>query len=198
MKDLTGALCSGRMEKVKEERKYRRLFISVFIFFHLMIMALWGLPGSNFRTRMVRWMEGYIIHSGLWHSWDMFSPDPLSLNFNLVAQISYQDGSKKEWEFPRMEKLSLWEKHHRERQRKWRERVRLDAYQVLWGDTARWIAREHDTPTNHPQFVSITRHWGAIPPPNKKQDYQPMLKTATFQNNYTFYVHPVTAEDLRK
>src|SRR5262249_43162511 len=152
----------------------------------LYIMATWGLPGSTFRYYFVKPIGTYVIKSGLWHSWDMFSPDPLSINFNLKAEISYQNGAVRTWTFPRMEKLGYWERFHKERYRKWRERVRMDIYSVVWDDTARYIARLNDTPTNHPVQVTLIREWQPIlvpvPVPGKStlREYQPMLRDPVF------------------
>ena len=176
---------------------WRRRFINAFILFHLCIIILWGLPSSRFRSFVTQWMQSYVVEIGIWHSWDMFSPDPLSLNFNVVAEITFKDGTIKHWELPRMEKLGLWERFQKERFRKWRERVRLDAYQAIWPDTCRWIARMHNNPTNPPAFVSLTRHWGAIPPPVPKRDYQPMPPGYELPQNYLYYVHVVKSQDLQ-
>src|SRR3954470_14934396 len=100
-------MASGRMLQSSPKSKLLRVGINVFVLVHLYIMLVWGLPGSAFRSLLAKPVENYVIYWGLWHSWDMFSPDPLSLNFLVDAQITYQDGSTRIWEFPRMEKLSL-------------------------------------------------------------------------------------------
>src|SRR5688500_10191852 len=82
-------------------------FINAFIILQLYVIIFWGMPGSNFRNTMVRAVETYVIKIGLWHSWDMFSPDPLAVNFNVIAHITFADGTIRAWEFPRMEKLGL-------------------------------------------------------------------------------------------
>jgi hypothetical protein len=187
--------------KNRKER-WKRLSISVFIAFHLYIMAIWGLPGSNFRYQFSKPITSYVIYTGLWHSWDMFSPDPLALNFLVESQITYQDGSSKIWVFPRMEKLGLWERYQKERYRKWRERVRLDAFGMVWDDTARYIARLNDTPTNHPVQVTLIRRWESIPPPltrtrsAKLRQYQPMIKEPAFPFKYHFKVYDIKPQDL--
>jgi hypothetical protein len=174
------------MEQKQQSTGVKRILINLFIVLHLLVMILWGLPGSGFRTSMVRWFEPYVIKSGLWHGWDMFSPNPLSLNFNLEAEIVRKDGTTNYWFFPRMEKLGLFERYQKERHRKWRERVRQDAFSMIWDDTCRWIAREHWNPTNPPIRISLTRHWSAIPPPVPKVDYQKIPDEYGFQFNYKF------------
>src|SRR5262245_33332305 len=103
----------------QSKERWKRALISVFILFHLYIMAIWGLPGSTFRYFFSQPIEKYVIETGLWHSWDMFSPDPLAINFNVKAEILYQNGLFRIWTFPRMEKLGYWARFQKERYRKW-------------------------------------------------------------------------------
>ncbi len=189
------------MVKDRKER-LQRAFLNVFILFHLYIMAVWGLPGSNFRFQLTRPVNAYVIWSGLWHSWDMFSPDPLSMNFDIEAQITYQNGMARTWVFPQMGKLSYAQRFQKERYRKWRERVRMDIYSGVWDDTARYIARLNDTPTNHPVQVALIRRWEPIPPPvtvphtKVVQDYQPMIRPLAYPFKYHFKIYDVQRGDL--
>jgi hypothetical protein len=184
------------------EPKWRRWSITAFILLHVYIMAVWGLPGSGFRTLLARPIESYVDYMGLWHSWDMFAPDPLSLNFGIQAVIEYQDGSRKTWDFPRMEKLSLWERFQKERYRKWSERVRLDVNAALWDDTCRFVARVNDTPRNHPTRIILIRNWEPIPPPVTApgsavpQDFQPRPDHYEMRFSYRFKYYDVRPADL--
>jgi hypothetical protein len=127
----------------------------------------------------------------------MFSPDPLSLNFNVQAFITHADGTTEIWDFPRMDKMGLWEKFQKERYRKWRERVRQDAYREVWDETARYVARQHNTnPTNPPVKVVFMRIWSPIPPPKPGMQYQPIPKEYELKFNYRFEVYDVKKEDL--
>ena len=180
-----------------------RWCITIFVLVHLYIMAFWGMPASRFRGYMVQPVYDYTIKSGLWHGWDMFSPDPMSINFRLHAQVFFKDGSLEIWEFPRMEKLSLWERYQKERYRKWRERVRQDIYQSVWDDTARYIARLHNNPTNPPVRIVLVRQWESIPPLQFKpgtfelKDKQPMLELKEdLKFAYRFKYYDVQPGDL--
>ena len=185
-----------------------RRVLTAFILVHVYIMVTWGLPGSRFRSNAIRPVDDYVIYSGLWHSWDMFSPEPLSVNFHVEAEVTFADGSKKVWEFPSMEKLGIWEKFQKERYRKWRERVRQDAYNMIWPYTARYIARLHNNPTNPPVQVALIRHWENIRPPlmlantnrpgtpPKLRDYQPLPNEWPKRHKYRFHQYQVKAEDL--
>lgn len=175
--------------------------LSLFILLHLYAMVFWGLPRSNFRSLAVSPVEGYVSTIGLWHSWDMFSPDPLAVVVHVQARIRFQDGSSTTWHFPRMEELGLWERFQKERYRKLRERLRLDAYANGWDDLARHVARLHDTPHNRPVQVILTRLWEPIPPPTRTggrpDDYQPRpARPGPLTNQYDFHRYTVRPEDL--
>lgn len=183
-------------EKTMVKNGLKKAFINAFILLHLLIIVIWGLPASSFRSTLARHVEKYVIWTGLWHSWDMFSPDPLSLNFNVTAEITYRDGSTKIWEFPRMEKMSIGEKFQKERFRKWRERTRIDSYRLVWDDTARYVARLNNTnPANPPVTVVLERHWDIIAPP-KKGDYQPLTHSFELKNHYKYEYYQVQEGDL--
>jgi hypothetical protein len=94
-----------------------------------------------------------------------------------------------------MDSLSLSRKFQMERYRKWRERVRQDAYSTIWEDVCRWIARNHNNPANPPISVALTREWGQIPPP-RAGDYQPIPKSYLLPFNYKFVTYVVKPEDL--
>jgi hypothetical protein len=182
-----------------------RAFINAFIVLQLYVIVFWGMPGWNLRQALIQPVEPYVLKLGLWHSWDMFSPDPLAVNFHLEAHITYADGSVRIWEFPRMEKLGYWERYQKERFRKWRERVRQDVYAVVWDDTARYVARlNNNNPANPPRQVVLMRHWGPIPPPEpvargkrKLRDYQPIAEEYPMPFNFRFHFYDVQPEDLR-
>jgi hypothetical protein len=194
---------SGVSEKPVLKQRIWRWCISTFILVHLYIMFFWGMPPSGFRGYMTAPVQDYVIQTGLWQSWDMFSPDPLSVIFNLHAQIHYQNGAMDFWEFPRMEKLGYMERMQKERYRKWRERVRQDMFSIVWDDTARYVARLHNNPTNPPKQIVLVREWDSIPPPQFKpgtfemKSFQRMPKGYDYlKYSYRFRFYDVLPGDL--
>ncbi len=173
-----------------------KALVNTFIVFHLVALLSWGLPESIFNGRIAALFGPYINRMGLWHVWDMFAPTPLTINFHCEGLVTFKDGSTEVWEFPQMEKLSLFKKIPRERYRKWLERVRQDGYSPIWDDTAVFIARQcNPTPANPPVRVALTRIWGDIPPP-QPGDYQPFTVEFAYPNRYTFHVCDILPEDL--
>jgi hypothetical protein len=172
--------------------------LNLFILFHLVALFSWGMPESAFRNRMAKPFEKYMLYSGLWHIWGMFAPVPLRFHFDVRAEIRFRDGSIKEWIAPRMEELPVWERAPKERYRKWRERIRSEEFAVIWGDTARYIARQMDSnPGNPPVEVKMTRYWMELPRPDMKRDYQPLTARFDPTNSFTYTTIPILPEDLK-
>jgi hypothetical protein len=177
---------------VKPITGWRRLGLNVFITLSVAFLFFWGLPG----TAMIKPLIPAVNYLGLWHSWSMFAPTPLKIHFDVRAQVKYQDGTEAEWIAPRMQELSLWERANKERYRKWRERIRLDEYKTVSKETANFIARQmYKNPGNPPVVVKLTRYWVDLPPP-VKGDYQPMPKSYTTKNSFTYATIPISVKDL--
>lgn len=190
-------------ETLAPKNRVVRWCIGAFVLLHLYIMAFWGLPGSGFRGYMIDPVREYVLKSGLWHSWDMFSPDPISVVYRVHAQIHYGNGEMDLWEVPRMEKLGYMERYQKERYRKWRERIRIDAYAATWDDISRYIARLHNNPTNPPKQIVLVREWDSVAPPKFKpgtfemKDYQKMPKDYDYlKYSFRFKFYDVQPGDL--
>ncbi|MBX3118204.1 MAG: hypothetical protein KF784_04000 [Fimbriimonadaceae bacterium] len=65
----------------------------------------------------------YNLSLGVWQYWDMFAPDPASVDMWGDADIHYKDGTVKRWRYPRMYELPIPEKYVKERYRKFFERA---------------------------------------------------------------------------
>jgi hypothetical protein len=187
---------------VLESRKpllgWKRFALNLFIGFHLLALALWGLPDTAFRNRMANPFERYVVYTGFWHIWGMFAPGPLNVHYDIRAQVKYKDGSTNEWICPRMQEFSVWERVPKERYRKWRERIHGEDFRMVWPDTARYVARVMNTnPTNPPVEVKLVRHWINIPPPDLSQDYQPMPKGFTPTNAFVYHRSAIRPQDLQ-
>ncbi len=178
-----------------------RLFIiNCFIIFHLFALIPWALPGDAlWFARLRRTAEPYMLWSGLWQKWDMFSPDPLKLNAWLSAEVVYPGGETKTFEFPRMENLGETQKFLQERFRKWAsERVRVDENSMLWPDTSRWVARQHwNDGSGPPLEVHLIRHFSTLPAP-ETQFVKIGEENKIKEYDYTFYRYTVKMSDAPK
>lgn len=135
-------------------------------------------------SRVVMW-------SGLWQYWDMFAPNPASVDIYLDSYVEYADGSTREVMYPRMYELPLGEKYLMERYRKYVERVNGDEYYEKWPQLATWMAaRAWTDPDNPPVHIRMRRNWRQI----QAQD----SVTPDGYNHYFFYEKDVTREELER
>src|SRR6201996_6321113 len=129
--------------KSKDENRevdaLRRGLISAFILFHLVAIACVAIPVKALAGAKDLFMP-YMRWSGLFQSWDMFAPDPQSLNSHLKAVVITRDRHIKVWTFPRMEDLSYWQRFRHERDRKFAEVLPQPQFAPLWPDVARHVA----------------------------------------------------------
>ena len=136
-------------------------------------------------------LKYYTLSTGFWQYWDMFSPNPASIDFYGTATITYQNGSTILYHYPRMYELSIPAKYVNERYRKFYERAHTEDDRYMWPVFAQRIALKNFTdPNNPPVRVVLTRHWLPIAAPGKPQqeDY----------NSYNYYTYTVDQKQMRK
>jgi hypothetical protein len=145
----------------------KRVAISAFLLFHLLAITCWCLPIDSPLLGACRSaIRPYFLWAGLFQSWNAFAPAPKAVNSYVEAVVIYQDGSIRNWKFPRMEQLSLTERYYRERYRKFVENLKEDSSAPLWPDAARYVARLNNNASTPPQIVMLIRHWSDIVPGN--------------------------------
>lgn len=170
----------------------KRILISIFLLFHLVAITVWAMPISTPLTSAVKEeVRPYLVWSGLFQSWDLFSPSPKSINSFVDAVVVFKDGSSKIWTFPRMEQLSLTDRYMKERYRKFVEVLKEDSMSPLWPDAARFVARLNNDPHDPVQTVQLVRHWSEIVPARDGQF------VGTPWRAYPFFSYTVKPEDLK-
>ncbi|MGE0541030.1 MAG: hypothetical protein AB7R89_12710 [Dehalococcoidia bacterium] len=171
----------------------RRLAISAFILFHIVATIFWVMPQSALRDQLWPRTGKYIGYLGLYQSWGMFAPEPSNLNLYLTAVVTYQDGSRQEWTWPRMAELDLASRYQKERYRKFAENAHLDAYSYVWPSMARFAAEVNaNNPANPPVHVQLWRHWWLVPPPPTNGDIS--QDPPHEWNHYMFFETPITED----
>ncbi len=172
----------------------KRTAITVFIVFNLVAIVAWAVPIDSPFTATVRSAVGrYVLFVGLFQKWDMFSPDPSRLNNFVSATITYRNGERRLWVFPRMEMLGYFDRYAKERYRKYaNDNLRLDSNAQLWPDAARYVARINNTnPANPPVSVVLIRYWSTVPPPDPNGYY-----VESPWQQYPFFRYAVGPRDL--
>jgi len=171
----------------------KRLAISAFLLFHLMAAVSWSLPlNSLLNDRFRDLIRPYMLWSGLFQAWGMFAPDPITLNSYVDAELTFRDGSKQMWSFPRMNEISYVDRYFKERYRKFStEYLRMDSHSALWPDAARYIARANRNPGNPPVSVRLIRSWSEIQPPGRGGEYR-----STPWKSFSFFTYQLKPGDL--
>jgi hypothetical protein len=167
-----------------------RIAITAFVVFNLFAIVSWCVPLESPLIARCRDLSlPYLRWTGLFQKWDMFAPDPSKLNNYVGAVITYRDGTRSLWNFPRMENLGFFEKYLKERYRKYaNDNLRLDSNSALWPDAARYIARVNNQPSNPPITVGLVRYWSVVPPPGGEGSAP--------WNQYIFFRYNVAPGDL--
>jgi hypothetical protein len=183
---------SNRPQQAAWLHRVTRVAINVFLIFQLVAISAWCIPTTSalilrFRERI----RPYMVWSGIFQSWDMFSPKPESANAYIEAVVIYKDGSSQLWPFPRMDLLSLTGRSFKERYRKYEENLQNRDNAVLWPDAARHIARLNSDHSNPAQRVLLVLRWSDITlPTGDSSDHGPW-------NADVFYSYNVQPEDLQ-
>jgi hypothetical protein len=139
-------------------RRFQRFLINLFLGFHILAIACWSVPlNSSLLFPCRKLIHPYFVWTGLFQSWDTFAPAPWGANSYVEARLIYADGTEKTWSFPRMEQLGLIQRYRQERYRKFTEVLQDEAYDTLWPDVARHIARLNSTPRQQVKTVMLIR-----------------------------------------
>jgi len=173
-------------------QKLKYVVINLFLLVHILAISCWALPFNNPLIFSIRnLVRPYFIWSGLFQSWDMFSPDPKRVNSYLEAIVIYKDGSSILWSFPRMELLGPNERYAKERYRKFEENLQNDQYSGLRPDAARYVARLNNRESSPPKTIMLVVRWSEIiPRTDETYDRGPW-------NSNIFFTYDVQPEDLK-
>src|ERR1700735_3111682 len=179
-------------EQPRRLQSIKRVALNAFIIFHLIAIVCWSVPINNAVIHFVKEsVRPYFLWTGLFQSWDMFGPDPKSVNSYLEAVVIYDDGTSQLWSFPRMELLSYSDRYFKERYRKYEENLQNNDFADLWPDAARYIARLDSNSTHRVQKVLLVVRWSdIIPRSDNTYDRGPW-------DGDVFFTYIVKPEDLQ-
>ncbi len=178
--------------KGPSESAFQRAIISVFILFYITVVILWVCPWSRTKNALIEPLTPHIYYTGVWQGFAVFAPDPRKSNYRIFADIKYDDGSQKRWNYPAMEKLGLFERFCKEHYRKYGNDC-LNFNELLWPDFARYVARLNNEKTKHPVTIALIRTSADIPPIEEGLGKPNPEQTKVYQ----FFLYRVLPEDLR-
>ena len=168
----------------RDAKSVRRAAINVFILFHLVAIICvalpWNLPIAGSVKDLVR---PYMRWTGLYQTWDMFGPDPETVNSYVKSVIVTQDRHMRVWSFPRMEELGLGERYEKERYRKFLEVLPQPQNAPLWPDVARHLARSLNNQADPPDKIMLIQFQSEIRP-GVDDAHEPTPRPNVFFDDY--------------
>lgn len=139
-------------------------------------------------------LSGYLLTTGLWQYWDMFSPEPAQTDFYATAEVEFQDGTITTFNYPRVYEADLLEKYFIERYRKLYERINPDDNRYVWLPVAQAIGLKYaKDPKNPPVKVRLIRHFQFVvrhDAPNAANLPEPPY------SHYQYYQHVIDQQEL--
>lgn len=171
---------------------WRKVAVRGFVILHVVAIGCWCAPVHGLAVEICREVVlPYFRWTGLFQSWDMFSPLPKRRNSYLDAMVVFTDGTTAFWTFPRMERMSYGERYVKERYRKFEETLVEDKYSDMWPDVARRVAREFRGGSKRPDLVMLNVNWSDL-----VEDGDGSFRDTPWQSR-NFYRYRVEAEDLQ-
>ena len=146
----------------------KRIAINTFLLFHLATIFCWALPlNSRLVTSARPLIAPYMAWSGLAQGWNLFAPNPVSMNNRIEAEITYRDGQNGVWKFPSPQNFGYLKRYTLERQHKFGfDALENNTFAFLRPDAARYIARLNNTMgDNAPVTVTLVSYQSKIAPP---------------------------------
>ena len=197
-------LASGPHKAKGEDREKVSWFVKVVVGLHVVAITSWVMPDPstavssgtklgtvsdrilNFNAKYVKHspVQTYVLCTGFWQSWDMFAPNPSSVDIYPDAEVTLKSGRVVHYAYPRMYALSLVEKYQKERYRKFFEHANTDTY--LYPPFAKRVAYLVQKESGEPAVkVVLRRHWYQIPSVTDFGDYSGNLWEAILKGKVT-------------
>lgn len=144
-----------------------RGLLSAFLVLTVGATVVSAMPASALRGAVHPVVEPYLQTTGLTQGWGMFAPDPPRYSTELVALLSYADGSTARWEPP--DDDGVLGAYRSYRWRKWSFAARDDDRPSVQAAMAEWLAEEVDHQGRRPVRVELVRRWQELAPPGSDE-----------------------------
>ncbi|MEM9410039.1 MAG: hypothetical protein AAGA30_02930 [Planctomycetota bacterium] len=92
--------------------------IFLFIISYLLMAWCWNLPDDSSSKVFIKQFRKLIVWAGLWHSWSMFAPNPVSVERRFTLEVFEKSGQKHDIDLPTLRNLNAWQGFKRVRERK--------------------------------------------------------------------------------
>ncbi|MEX2176218.1 MAG: hypothetical protein WD872_17790 [Pirellulaceae bacterium] len=127
---------------------------------------------------------------GLGQHWQVFAPDPDSVNMRFRAEITYRDGQTAVWRSPNWPQQSVWERMAGHRREEWLDNGWGQEDSPAWPGWARHLARlmrPDDPQADRDAEVKIVVEQYSIPPASDRP-WRSWREPSTFDESWTLTI----------
>lgn len=168
--------------------RFGRVLISLFLLATLITLLTANLPASRLRTVLLKADHPYLNGIYMAQNWGVFAPDPRQQTVDVLARVTFADGSHGTWQIPA--RNPVVGEYIDYRWRKWEEWIASPAVPFLYRPGAIYAARRLATPERRPVQVALFDRSRPITPPG-----QTALPTP--HGEHPFYTTRITEAMLR-
>lgn len=137
----------------------QKALINVFIVGYVLGSFVMCYPPSQFHDAAVSAVKPFFNFFGLYQFFCFYAPNPQTVHrIHVWAEIYFRDGSKKLWEFPRLDnfKNDFYQHQSNHRFYMWKNYIYSgELYPEIFPDAARFVARINWNPQNPPVTIII-------------------------------------------
>ena len=173
-----------------EHSRIGRVLISLFVVVTLITVLTANLPASRLQSLLLKADHPYLNAADLQQNWGVFAPDPRSQTVDVLARVTFADGSQETWQIPARDPVVG--EYIDYRWRKWEEWVVSQSYAFLYKPGAIYAARRLATPDRRPVRVALIDRSHEITVPG-----QPSFSTGPSEQEHTYYTTRITPAMLQ-
>jgi hypothetical protein len=166
-----------------ERSRAGRVLISLFVIVTLVTVLTANLPPSHLQDVLLRADHPYVYGLALDQDWTDFAPDPRQETVDVLARVTFADGSQETWHVPQGNRFVG--EYVDYRWRKWAEWAVQPAYPELSRPVALYIARRLATPERRPVRVELIDRSHVISPPGQIPGLVPVTERTFFTTRIT-------------
>jgi hypothetical protein len=118
---------------------------------------LWTVPKHNALASLVS--DKISIFWKFWgfdSDWSFFAPELRTCNYEMVAVMTFEDGTSTLWPLPRFEVMRQYERYAKDKFSKWSiDWMPYEEYRENWPQFARYLGRCHYSGTSKPAMLTV-------------------------------------------
>ena len=149
--------------------------VNLFIAAYLAFAWLWGLDNRSPLRRLAAPIEKPVKWLGLWHSWNMFVPDPSRTNRYIEAEIRLASGAVVTWRALRLSELDRFSAFLSKRHRKYQLNLVRNHYHVIRPALCDYLASRFGSPDDPATEVTLFHFFYEVPEPGGLMPAAPLF-----------------------